>query len=284
MSTESSHRAFLLGMSEPESESRIEEAILGGRIDPGELELLEDELIDDYVLGRLSSQERRRFETHFLCNDEREQRLRVAHALSKVANDLGAIPAPSWRFRFRSRFGWTTSVPLTAALAASLLALAWVSVRDIDLSHALQQARRDADEMRIANQAQHATQISSESSQAVASAALPPPDLTLGAGDIRGPQPLPVMRIQSHQGPVRIDVELPAGLGGTFRVEVRAWDDRRVWSREFSVHHPIRAGESTTLVLPAQLLTPGNYRIWIGQVLSNGNIQSLDSHSIRVSR
>jgi hypothetical protein len=43
--------------------------------------MIEDELIDDYVLHRLNPLDRSCFETHFLTTPERIQSLQFSHAL-----------------------------------------------------------------------------------------------------------------------------------------------------------------------------------------------------------
>lgn len=46
----------------------------------------EDDLIDDYVAGDLTEMERKRFERHFLCTPERQQKLQLIQALWRRAN------------------------------------------------------------------------------------------------------------------------------------------------------------------------------------------------------
>lgn len=57
-----------------------------------ELLAWEDELIDQYVNEGLSAAERRQFEAHFLCDAERQQKIRFARALQ---NYINAQPEPS---------------------------------------------------------------------------------------------------------------------------------------------------------------------------------------------
>src|SRR5438270_7969513 len=75
-------REYLLGGLPEEVLRPVEERLLpeDGFIE--ELRLAEEELIDDYVGGQLSPDERQMFEQHFLSAPERQRQLRFARALS----------------------------------------------------------------------------------------------------------------------------------------------------------------------------------------------------------
>ena len=101
MATEPEIRAFLLGLSDPETEKNIEEGILDGSIATNDLWLIEEELIDDQVFGRLSAEEEKAFRAVFLTGQERKDKLSFSWALRKYALQHGS-PA---RVRTRIFFG-----------------------------------------------------------------------------------------------------------------------------------------------------------------------------------
>ena len=55
-----------------------------------DLHVAEDELVDDYVDGSLSDDQKARFEEHFLCSPERRQKLDFARALQDYVETAGA--------------------------------------------------------------------------------------------------------------------------------------------------------------------------------------------------
>ena len=91
-------RAFLLGTLSGDQKTEFEERIL---TEPGvydELLVVEEELIDQYVAGDLSSLERQQFENHFLVTAERQKNLRFGKLLQEYANshiDHTPIPVQS---------------------------------------------------------------------------------------------------------------------------------------------------------------------------------------------
>jgi hypothetical protein len=85
-------RRYLLGRLSEFEMARIERRLMT-EYDFFELMLVaEDELIDDYVLERLSGQDRASFENFFLCSPERREKLTFARSLNAyLAN---AVPKP----------------------------------------------------------------------------------------------------------------------------------------------------------------------------------------------
>lgn len=96
---------YLLGSLEEEEQDRLEQQYFA---DPEMLALVEateDDLIDAYIRGELSLEDRARFESHFLRSRRRRERVSTAEAL------LARMPSKSSR------------APVWYALAASLVLL-----------------------------------------------------------------------------------------------------------------------------------------------------------------
>lgn len=85
-------RSYLLGTLEAGPRAELEEGILCDPAVYQELLLLEEELIDQYVAGRLSEAERQQFETHFLVTAERQKKLRFGQLLKR---HLSSQPIPA---------------------------------------------------------------------------------------------------------------------------------------------------------------------------------------------
>src|ERR1041384_503134 len=77
-------RQYLLGeLSDEAQRQQVEERLLTDDDFFQELEITEDELIDQYLTGALTADERRNFESHFLAAPERQRKLSFARALRK---------------------------------------------------------------------------------------------------------------------------------------------------------------------------------------------------------
>jgi RNA polymerase sigma-70 factor (ECF subfamily) len=94
-------RRYLLGLSPPTEAAEIERGIF--EEEHPILEVIEDELVEDYVTGELSESDRSHFEGRFLLNKERVEKIRfsamllgrpdVVESLSRRVQDLKLKPA-----------------------------------------------------------------------------------------------------------------------------------------------------------------------------------------------
>lgn len=75
---------YLLGAASDTECRTVEEQFFASDDDLNVLLQAEDELIDDYVRGALSTSDQRLFESNFLCTNERRQRLEVVQSLVQV--------------------------------------------------------------------------------------------------------------------------------------------------------------------------------------------------------
>lgn len=98
-------RKYLLGELEPNPVESIEERLLRDDTLIALVLLVEDELIEDYARGALSSSEQERFKSHFLSTRKRQQKLVMVQEIRRHASAVAAAPvsAPkskSWRLWF----------------------------------------------------------------------------------------------------------------------------------------------------------------------------------------
>ena len=81
---------YLLGKLAEDEQRQLEEQLMTQANLFEQLEVLEDELIDEYLRNTLSNKDREGFEKHFLSSPERHQKLRFAQAFRSyvaVANE-----------------------------------------------------------------------------------------------------------------------------------------------------------------------------------------------------
>jgi anti-sigma-K factor RskA len=88
-------RNYLLGTLATDRRNELEERILSDSDVYEELLLSEEELIDQYVAGSLSTEEEQQFETHFLITAERQNNLRFGRLLKIYLNSNPAFVHPN---------------------------------------------------------------------------------------------------------------------------------------------------------------------------------------------
>lgn len=109
-------RSYLLGTLEAEPRAELEVRILSDPAAYEEILLLEEELIDQYVAGRLSKEERQQFETNFLITAERQKKLRFGQLLKRYLTSQ-EVPAVSKNVPVQQRNQTAPSRRLLAPLA-----------------------------------------------------------------------------------------------------------------------------------------------------------------------
>jgi CHAT domain-containing protein len=123
-------REYLLSnLAGEEQRERVEERLLTDDEFFEELEIIKEELIDQYVGGVLTNAERERFEQHFLTTQDRRRNLRLAQGLKEyAASASGKKRVREKSDRVGPRFSWMRSFyasPL--AVAATLLVVVGLS-------------------------------------------------------------------------------------------------------------------------------------------------------------
>src|ERR1041385_7898138 len=79
-------RSYLLGELAQEEMRELEERLLREEEFANQVLLIEDELIEDYALGELSSTERQQFENYFLTTPRRRRKLMMVEGLRERAS------------------------------------------------------------------------------------------------------------------------------------------------------------------------------------------------------
>lgn len=85
-------RKYLLGYAEPGEIEGLEARLLTDQNYLQEFCLVKDELVDEYVSGALSADDKTRFETHFLSTPERNAKVSFARALAVRAGSQTEEP------------------------------------------------------------------------------------------------------------------------------------------------------------------------------------------------
>lgn len=128
-------RRWLLGLL-PEQESRVlEERLIIDSELYEELFIVEEELIDDYIAGRVSAAERAAFQSYFMNSPERQEQFRIANALRVYIGDTKETEPPAevtpavYANVSQSRSRWPLASISLLAAALVIVAMVWFAVR-----------------------------------------------------------------------------------------------------------------------------------------------------------
>lgn len=241
MNAEKDIHDYLLGALPAERLEEIEQRILSDDDFHQEVEIAEEELLDDYVQGRLAAQERPLFENHFLASPLRQQRLKFALALQKKLNSRSALsPSP-----IRSPINL-----YRYALAASLLLAAILGSMNYLSSKAIQKERNNVAELK-AQLEQARQQASTVAPNSVLSTReLLPMNRGLEQLQIQLPENLLV---------VRIPLILSSGIQGNIRIELLNDAEQSIFSLETHQIEHAQGKNIVTATIERKFLNPGNY-------------------------
>jgi len=130
--TNAVRRYLLKQLSDSERET-VELRFLSDETFAEELEFVEDELIDEYLAGELSHEERLSFEETFLAHPERQRKLEAGQALKRYLGTLPPPPSPVWAFLDKWIRQPLLSTPIRATVTPLVLAVVgvgiWLAVR-----------------------------------------------------------------------------------------------------------------------------------------------------------
>jgi CHAT domain-containing protein len=128
---QSAVRRYLLKQLSGEEQSALEARLLTEDDFFTELEIVEDELIDDYLANELSRDERKRFEEHFLTTPERESKLSSARAMKRYLDGISPHPQSIWdklRRLLKSAGKLIFASPIPVAISILLFAVSGLTV------------------------------------------------------------------------------------------------------------------------------------------------------------
>jgi hypothetical protein len=278
-----------LGIARDEEQSRIEDAVLGGELDDSFLLDAEDGLIDDYLLGSLTPEERNGFATHFLSTNERRQRLAFAAALMEYAQkqpaeELPVRPKLAPRGPNRFLLSWRQTALLAAAASVVFAALA--GFQQVQLRRQGQMASEAQNELtRLRTTLDSSNSgVAQPGVQSPGSPGIKPEEMPLieFALSTRSVYPA-LVRIPAHAPFVRIDVKQSLPLAMKYREVLIASNGDRLWAQEFpaSILPPTN---QSTIVLPTSILAPGSYHLRLERASADDHFEQSGDWVFRVVR
>src|SRR6185369_1812992 len=243
-------RQYLLGNLSESARERLERRVIDETGVNDEVQAKEDELIDQYLAGKLNAEERKRFESFFLLPKERQQKLRFGRTLRKYLDSLSSVKED--QETGKSRFSWLKPQPV---LISSLLviclsvlgALWWVNHRRV---------------------------TTGLNGQTLA--------ITLDPGSSRANDGR-TKRIEVPAGYGSVEVQLEMGSNEYRLYEVELLRERQLRNTYKSLQAQNKNGRLVlVLVIPAQLLEPGDYTFRLGGTTNSGQTEYKDQYQLRV--
>jgi hypothetical protein len=266
-------KAYLLGDASDDQRRVIEDRFFADDAFFDRVELAEDELVEAYLRDELSSQDRVRFETHFLQSPRRREMTEISQLLERKWQrwpqpQIQPAPAP---LRWSAAAVWQRFRPLSPALATiAIVALCGASgglfvrlqnerqaaaAREAKLAQEGIGAQREIDELNAALQRERAG--------AKAPASTPAPRamlaVTLSPGLLRSTDTNPIVvsrGIDAVRVTLQTDLKVPDGF---HLVTVKHQNGQEVWRTRWLVISP--PSGRIEIILPAHLLVPGRHVI-----------------------
>ena len=241
-------RRYLLGRLAPESREGVEKRLFSDdRIFWEHLCLVEGELIDDYARGGLDREEGEAFERHFLCTDERREKLELARALKAHVEGRETRRERAWDWLRGPVASPAWALAMAAVLLLALPTVAWRFAA----------ARGPQSEV--------AAWVSS--------------GLVRDAGGeltrVRIPQDCRLVRLELDPGPAKHD---------RYRATLHEAAGDEVWSQARLTAGPVGGREAVTLTLPCELLPTGDYYVRLRGLSAGEEPELLGRYDFRVLR
>lgn len=303
-------RSYLLG-NMPESEaSSLEEEFF---IDDEKFEQLweiENKLVDSYVRGRLSPEDRQRFEHYYLMSPVHIERVAFARDLIEKADGLAQAPVielkASWLARLSEMLGLSPAAWRFAMAAAMLLlatASVWLMADRARLRNEFAQLRAEneaqqqnqqslsdqiaaergeserltADIERLKTERDAARQDSAQSqptSHSIFSFVLSPTPLIRSGGNSQ------TLDVPAGTDIVRLQMRLPQTDASRFRVSVQTLEEKQIWNQQVN---KLRANNTfLTIQIPASKLKVDDYFLVLSALNPKGESEELARYFFRV--
>lgn len=287
-------RRYLLGDTSEDDCSAIEREYFGDDAAMNQIAAAEEDLVEDYLAGRLAPDERRRFDRHYLMSPQHRRRVDVIRRLSAMADRPSSRWAAQW-------WGLAAAALLVLAAGGYLLAdnlrlrhlmtesratRAALEAREQQLQADLNQQRAaDADMAKeLARLQQSLTRLEARApgdqqgrTPVIASFLLLPA--------LRGPGDVSTASLPSETSDVRLQLKLESDDYPRYSVALKDPATNRILWRSAQLK-PKAVGESklVSITVPATLLKPQHYSLELTGVRTQSGVDFVASYAFKVMR
>lgn len=267
-------RRYLLGRADEAGSEQFEERFVRDAEFREAALIVEEELIDDYLAGLLSADDRSRFDAHYLAGPRQRQELTLAHAIREYALENAApgptvVPKPTGRklLDFITDRG---GLPALAGAALLLVAVAGLLAWWVGSWHGNEPQLVTADTIARLNRPPYNTEP-----------ALSVPltgflDRASGQGQ--------KFAVPAGVDIVQLQLALPATPYQSYQATLRVTDGAELFTVGDLSAQQTEAGRLLNLRLPARLLTPRDYTLSVSGRTTDGRAESVADYYFRVLR
>lgn len=273
-------KTYLLGTATEAERTAIDRSLLTNESEFEQLLLAEDDLIEASIRHELSPAEQTQFEQFFLADPERQQKLRLALALHRYAND----PSKSSFGEVKLAVTGTAGVPWWAVLRRPAWQLAMVSVLLIVALVGLKAFFNPAEPEQIAHSspAPASPKATIAPSTVSAGAAVLLVELLPGQTRAAKARPKEIQPALDH-GNVQFKLYLRKRAYPAYEVILQADDEEGQKLTGQVKPQTSQDGNYVIVNVPATVLGSGDYRIKLEGLTPNGNEQA-DGYWFTVKR
>ena len=289
---------YLLGELTEEEQVRVEDRAFESGEYLGALDAAEADLIDAYVRGELTRDQRRAFEPRFLVSPQRRSKVEFAKALAQVSDEAKAAAFPAkpprqgWTALLALFRGWNPVLQFASGTAALLCVAGaiWVISQNAALRSQIavvdsqqQQLRRQVEEERrradtLAAQIPKQPSPTAPVAPSVALLMLTP-GLSRGANRVERLVVTPAMQI-AHS-----DVQLEARDDYPyFRAELRTRGGQEILTRSSLTRHRAGPAYAISLDVPVTALAAGEYELALKGIPAGGSVEDIGFYYFRVQK
>jgi hypothetical protein len=238
-------RDYLLGALPEKRREEIEQKFFEDDDFHLEVEIVEEELFDDYLQKKLSDQERRLFETHFLASPLRRQRLQFARAFHHKINSTPVVPVtPVLPLPARS----FTARLYPYALAASLLVMAALGTLDYHLSRSVREEQNKNASLTRQNAQLQAQIVPNSIFQT---------EQLFPKGSRSGPQPQ--LTVPKDALALQFKLVVPANFPAPVRIDLLNDAGKSIFSQQGAQVESAGNQRLVSALIKARYLPPGDY-------------------------
>ncbi|HEY5028613.1 MAG TPA: hypothetical protein VIK39_09415 [Candidatus Angelobacter sp.] len=293
---------YLFGELSASERAEVEDSYLKDGDVFQELVSLENEIVDRYVLDKLSAPERQRFERSFLTNPARREMVQTAKSLlsySAAAENAMLLSTPEprrewWRLSREFRI-WGAQFGAAAAFLIVIAGMFWLLLINRRLADELEnlqgkEAAAVQDRRALQEQVQSLRADLSQRDSAIRQIVQSPAydrntiSFTLGRGLSRGSSQMGNLVIPAHASSVSLHMIIGRDPHPHYNVSVTTPDGRSVWSRGNVKGQPTYdRNKEIAVALPSRLLQEGDYvvRVSAGNTDAGQDLAGYAFHVIR---
>jgi hypothetical protein len=279
---------------------------------------VEDELIDDYVRGELSPDQRERFEKFFLKSKERRQKVAFARTLITELAPVLVVPAkapasssPMRQLRSRWKSLMDSLITPRPALQLAMrfvlivggawlfwqnrelrMRLAQVQTAEENWTQREQQLQAEATEQhsrgerlveQLTQEQNRRTQLEQEVATLKSSQPVTDTSFVLFAGVLRSTTETQRLVIFPRIQLVHLQLHFkPESRYPSFSAALQNREGDEIWRQSMLSASTMASGPVVKLSLPATILTPSDYIIKLAGVDATGQIEEISTYAFRV--